>query len=844
MRGSMKNAKKGIVVVMVLTATMSSVMGCSSVEEYLGECMKHDSGVMEDESYVAYERYKEKGLLNSDGYYEETVSVPSEGKNDNEVHITFADNGNLNIQYYADPELKSIIDVSDCNVRRGDSVYATVDVSDEVFSSMYGFSNFGIYEFDENGIKHESSLTMEKSGDIYVLHIPKELRNSDISVEPYGNYQKRIIKLNDYYLDGDNKEHSLTGTWVINDKEYSGDSVEISPITPYIISYKYDSDEYFYLSSKPECYYNNNFDGVVIFKQREAEDETVDYSVELHKYIEVTLVSDLDRKVTVNGEDRGSLSANSELIIGKLKYGDTVTIETDKEWSGLENNRELILTRTESYSKGYKYTFIVPEKDGEFTFDPSDYTYDHGKIKFKCFGQVVNSAQVLAKGSKIYYEQEAAVTGYWLPGKDSEHYIEVGDEETTKEKLKSIHFTPMVNVLVRLPQPKAGGKVTYTLNGKPITGDVCSTYSGAVITMKFKPWEGWISKFAGEVTYNVGDVKNQTVKAKNVNIEDTFYEDERHKPELSVTLEKTVGSNMEFTLEASGYKMDVENYAGGWNVTDLLDKNAKKYNILDNSQIIVEHKKIGTESPILFTMSNSAVQSGTAVRMKIVFTDTDNEKIYETRYIDDLSETLAPIDIYDSRSMGKSTVWYKFVDITIGVVPINRFTLKSSASHTKLTVRNVDTNEILTEGCLIEDDQKVVVTISADDGYFVSGSKVSNDVYSNTMKYSSYKEDIEDILTNHSAEKFININLDKSDSFATYTYKLDGKEVSGKIRAKDGQKLELIYEITDSDHKLKEAYGGLFGWGSSYKKASGKITVTSSFEGKTVEKKDFGIETA
>ena len=89
------------------------------------------------------------------------------------------------------------------------------------------------------------------------------------------------------------------------------------------------------------------------------------------------------------------------------------------------------------------------------------------------------------------------------------------------------------------------------------------------------------------------------------------------------------------------------------------------------------------------------------------------------------------------------------------------------------------------------------------------------------------------------------MTLDSSDTFATYTYKLDGKEVSGTITVKEGQKLTLTYEITDSAYKLKEGAGGvpLVGWGKSYTKVSKDLTITPGMDGKTITKDDFGIET-
>lgn len=85
------------------------------------------------------------------------------------------------------------------------------------------------------------------------------------------------------------------------------------------------------------------------------------------------------------------------------------------------------------------------------------------------------------------------------------------------------------------------------------------------------------------------------------------------------------------------------------------------------------------------------------------------------------------------------------------------------------------------------------------------------------------------------------ITLDCSDAYASYTYKLNGKVVSGKISAKAEQKLELDYKITDDTHELSEKRGGFLGIGSSLKEQTEKIAISSDMDGKTISRKDFGI---
>ena len=360
--------------------------------------------------------------------------------------------------------------------------------------------------------------------------------------------------------------------------------------------------------------------------------------------------------------------------------------------------------------------------------------------------------------------------------------------------------------------------------------------------MKFNPWEGWICKddsYKGEVVYNVSDGWAQTVSVGNKRVEDAFVEDEEHKPKLSVRLEKSVGTSMEFSLEASGYRMDVENYGGGWKVTDIFNPNAKTYDIMNNDQIIVSGQKIGTDKPIQITMGKRAIQSGKAVRTIITLTDSNNKKKTETRYVDDLSLNSDPIYIYAKGSNSYTKTWYKSVDITIGVVDICRFHEPVSMANSKITVTNLSSNRDLKENDFIEGSEMVMVRIWPNSGYYITGKNVVGDMYSEKMKFSDYEKRLSEIRLGYLPEKYRILSLDESDTFAKYTYKLDGTVVSGEIKAKKGQKLELTYEIIDNNHKLKTAEGGFLGIGASNTKATKTITITTDM---VVTRSSFGIE--
>ena len=84
--------------------------------------------------------------------------------------------------------------------------------------------------------------------------------------------------------------------------------------------------------------------------------------------------------------------------------------------------------------------------------------------------------------------------------------------------------------------------------------------------------------------------------------------------------------------------------------------------------------------------------------------------------------------------------------------------------------------------------------------------------------------------------------LEPAEDFAKATYRLDGKVVSDRVQAKEGQKLQLEYEIIDADYSFKTPQGGVFGLGSSDKKATKTISITSEMDGKTISNDNFHIE--
>lgn len=811
-------------VVLLSAIPVLLLSGCSSVSKFMENKMFEASGIAEEHSYTDYQEYRDGGKLDLEGYYAEESPDTESAEDDRPsgaAHLTFAENRYLDVAYFSDAGRTKPVDTKDCNLVPGDALYATVSVGKEAANSMYTPAGFYICQYAE-GIR-EQIAEIPAAADGFILQITPEQSGAELSIEPYGAYGMRTISLQDYYTDEEGTKKELSGKWTVNDGEYTEDStVAISALSSYIISYKYDSSEYFHLSSEPQCFYSDNADGIVIFEERKASDETDNYSVELRKYVTVDLLSKQDRNVSVNGLEAQTIKAGNTQKITQLKYGDRVTIATDKEWPELLNSRELICETEESLTSGvyrYKYTSTVPQKGGEFVFHPNDYTYEHGKIVFKCFGEEVTNTQYLAAGTKITYEG-IPDEGYQLA--DGDHVIKVGGEEETKRQLKDIHFIESVKVAVALEQPKYGGTIRYfDAAGDEILETSYQTLSGAKIRMEFFPWEGWISHF------NKGEVYEAGGKPPWSNIDDVFSEDPDHKPELEVILDKSVGENMKFTFEASGLGKEDYHYEDGW---------------FRGNYTVVKSTKIGTEKGISLSMGNRAIQSGKAIKILVEREESDKKKSGAVRLINDLTQLQEPILIYEDPAT--SRVWYQSIKITISVVDAPVFEAPPALQHAVVSVKNADTLEALEYGKPFEADAKVIVAITPNSGYYVTGKNVKDNVYQQTMKFTKYQSDIREMIDKHPVLKYCNITLDAGDAYGTCTYKLDGDVKTGLILAKEGQKLTLEYTITSDGYVIEDAKGIVFGIGKDDQAKTVSMSVTTSMDGQKINRDTFGIRVA
>lgn len=830
---------KRIFVQMLVLMVLLLLPGCSRLDAHYVNRIEEESGMTKTPDYQAYQRYEEAGNLDQDGYYLQDAFETEEDEEapQGTVRVTFAANAFLKVQYYTDSAFSDSISSNEVYFKPGESIYAEVTLEKTAPSSTYAFSAFRISELDAEG-KSTLTKTVTPGETGLIMQISEEDVGKELSIAPMGKYLPRTISFKDSFLDNDEQEHALSGKWMVNDKPVIGHSAEINPVSSYIISYEFDSDQYFFVSSEPNCFYSNNEDGVVIFNKREATDETQDYSVRLHQYVTVELPSNRNRHVSVNNGYEQEIRAGGVCEIKHHKYGDKLVVVTDAEWQELSKSRNPILLGDpelleQNGQQIYKYTLVIPQKDWQFEFNPSDYNYSHGTLSFKCFGEDVTSITYLSKDSRIEYDALTTEEGYMLPQGD--HVIIVTTPEETKKALESISFEEAKRVTVQLKQPSTGGRIEYYVNSKLIQASEYKGDSGTIITMRFYPWEGWVPNYKNNTAYRITSSDYQTVLLGGKDISTSaFWEDPEHKPSLEVILDSSVGSDMRFEVEASGLKLQEYKYES-------------PYPVLDFDKTIITGAKVGTEKGISILMSNRAIQSGTAMKIQVEMSGEDKSgseprEVHTSYYqlIDSMADAQTTIDVYDADLMGSSSVWYEEIKITISLVDVIKYSQPKVPATKRLTVRNLQTGNVLKSGDILEGSEKVTVTISGANGYYIGGKNVKNGVYQTIVTFADCISGIQKMIDEHPAIKYCKVTLNSEDIYGTGVFKYNGRVVSGTILVKPGEIITLEYTITDPNYAI-DGVSGFLWLDADDTKVEKSLKIEETYDGKTITKDSFGI---
>jgi hypothetical protein len=716
--------KRGILLLGVCIIALS---GCgnkrdvvsAALNSYIEQSIMSDSNIEEDQNFQQYEKLSQEKRINNEGFYTSDEVDYSAVEDADAIHVTFAKNSYMTIQYFDDPALTNELDAENgVYLHQGDCIYAKVLEVLNPSTEAYFFDGFEVWEFDETGKKRQQLQSEEFQNDL-VYQIPAEYNGGEIAIVPLGKFADRTITFRAFCVDNNGVEQDGIGSWIINGNEVDGDSISINAVETCTAKYKYDVNSYEYVNSSPKCLNNDAEAGFVEFEEYEADQNHDSFTVELRR------------------------------------------------------------------------------KNNNIEFDPGKYKTDYCTIEFSYQGQVINDKISVPSRSKIGYEIKNVEKGYWVPSGNEKGELEV-------EKIKDV--TRIVckeeKVIVSLPQPDKGGTITYSINGKNIEGEKAEVLIGSEISMVFNCKNGWSCTKEDGITYTVSAAENQRINVGGDDVNNIFFEKE-YKPEVTLRLEKSIGTYTEFTL--SGVDVDQSNLK-------LDEEKAKD----------VFKQEMGTKNDLTISASNGTLLDGEAIKLEIKKETTAGTKETDIQYLPKLPNTIK-VSLYIEDN---STV-YKTVKITASKVKVVAFSSPKIANG-YITVKTTDitANRILKVGDVIEDSRKVEVTVTPKKGYYVKDSgKTEN--YVDKVKYSKYVSDITNTLAKHPIKKLYNITLDGTDPCGVVSYKIDGKAVEyGSYNLKEEQKLEMKYEITDGQHVIVRETSNWMSQTWNKTKSTTKETVT------------------
>lgn len=450
-------------------------------------------------------------------------------------------------------------------------------------------------------------------------------------------------------------------------------------------------------------------------------------------------------------------------------------------------------------------------KNGDLEFDPDKYKVEHAEIEYRYQGVIITEPTFIPNGSKISYEVKEVDEGYWVPGGKIKGEIEIS---SVSEVITNL-VCKAEKVKVILPQPEKGGTITYSMDGKVLSGGSVEVLIGSEISMTFTNKNGWSCDFKDGTIYKVTskEVQRINVDGKDVN---NIFSEQQYKPSVALTIDKSVGIYTDFTIDT------VDGTESGFKLEDA--KKSKE----------VFNKEVGTKNDLTIYAANGALLDGEALKFEVQKITVDGAKEIDVQYLKKMPESLK-ISLY----IANSNTVYKSVKVTVSKVKVTSYKA-TSVENGYISVKTTDitNNRYLKAGDVIEDFRKVEVSVTAKNGYYVKDSGKSES-YSTTMKYSKYVDDISSILTKHPVKKYCRLTLDTTDPYGTVTFKIDGKVVEqGQYNLKEEQKLEISYEITDGQHVIvRDAANwadGILDKAKSKTKESTTISITSVLDGNKI----------
>lgn len=688
----------------------------------------------ETENYLEYQTLKEtySDSIDSEGFYtEDEINNDFSKRHEGTIHVSFAINSLMDVQYYYDKEHYNPIDIMNCYVYPGDMIYAEINYSGNVRSNTYEFQGLKIVGIGESSPNYNY---ISEFGD--EIRIPSNCAYNEISILPFGAYNSRSLNFDIVCDTGDDNNIPLSGKWdvIVGNQVFSTGTSHYAVNSSDIFRIKanYDKEQYYFIDSEPKAEKIDEDEGVITFQQYDAANAVNDYKVVLGKYYSYTIdsvTSDTPVKIYLNGKEL--IECPESGYSGYAKLGDTIEFKSDSEIKDVKAKNLIRLT-----TNGCIYS--VYNESGIIEFNPEDYVYQNGTVEFYDVNhKLISDVTEITIGDEIYYKG-IADEGYVFSEGTIEQKI-TADSNIDYFLQTTLKFTP--KAYISLKQPERGGRITYYLNGEEISSNMEKVY---VSTRT----DELTASFTADNRYKVNNIsdgkkcivedENHEVRFKDnagiiLNLNDVFVLSDEQKAVLSVSLDDSVGKEFMFYV---------------YNGSDLVNENQKSYKdkkIIGGIKTpisfdtrIVDKKKIETVSGLKISVSNGSLLSGEALRVEVTKKNTNKKETTEILYI--LSGSGS---VYVNTDSGDSA-YYTDIEIEINKVKGSKFNpneYKLENATVDFSYADVSNNSKLKNGDFVDRDREIMMVLTPDNGYSLYQQKTFS-IKTKYKKILSYEEKI------------------------------------------------------------------------------------------------------
>ena len=421
------------------------------------------------------------------------------------VRVTIATNAFLKCTYYTDSAKTPLLE-SEIFLSSGEKLYVDDVIEVNSNSNMYSFSGFRIWEYDQFGSRKVFAEFPSKQG--ILLTIPEEYTGAGFSVEPFGHYESRRITAKAFYIDNGQEVDLPGGSWTINGERFYNEAT-ISPSEAYTVVYEYsDYSSFYFVKSTPANRLLNEEDQKVTFPEISATEESGEFSVELHRYIPLTISFQKNSSIifikagsrTINPNDLGKRS----FTLSDLKVGDTIVIRVGPNYkiNGLE--------KATYVGDGWEYTIDISETTRSINIDVSERNSD-GTATYQGYNHpnadiTITRANgtTLQIGDELPGDDEKVILtikphdGYYIAGSTAKNNYCYISKSMKYSKLQSdissiLEKNPAKPFIqLRFVFSDNAGTYTYTLDGQAITSTPQEkVQAGQKLKVVFKANDGY-----------------------------------------------------------------------------------------------------------------------------------------------------------------------------------------------------------------------------------------------------------------------------------------------------------------------------------------------------------------